>query len=211
MVLSVARMMSFVFAQTGETPLPPPPEGTGGVFSELGPILLTAGSLAILLPLLLRIRRHLAAAANRPSPQERVKQAMRAPELAVADQTLVDLEALARESAAMIDNRRRMLEQLIHEADARISELRALQGESLTSRSSESQKFPIRIRHTDPTSVPAKAAMSAPAEPLPMLPAQVLELARQGLTNLEIAREVNQPPGQVELIRSLYESEQPMP
>jgi len=99
---------------------------------------------------------------------------------------LVELEQMARQMTAQLDTRAARLEALIREADEKIAQLQdAGNGVSAPGRSIE-----------------ASSAVLLPSLPDPRH-APVYELADQGLSAWQIARQLNRPNGEIELILAL--------
>ena len=103
---------------------------------------------------------------------------------------LVELERMARQMTAQLDTRAAKLELLIKEADAKIAELRQA-----------GQVGGPMPQWKEPT--PPLALQPAP-DPRHI---QVYELADEGLDGRQIARQLNRPVGEVELILALRQQE----
>lgn len=141
---------------------------------------------------------------------------------------MVEAEEMARQLGAVLDNKAARLELLIEEADKKLAALnRTLVGSSIGAQPSElpTQSQPAPSRTIDPTlldrarleqdlaerqSRVAGRIDPSPLEPTEPEPAEpqstqskVIELAETGLSNIEIAHQLNQPIGQVELILNL--------
>ncbi len=99
---------------------------------------------------------------------------------------LVELSAMARQISAQLDTRAAKLEQLIHEADEKIAELKAL-----TANADGRPAFrpPMRLARTDPE----------PDE----RHAEIYRLADDGRCAQDIAQATDRPKGEVELILAL--------
>lgn len=118
---------------------------------------------------------------------------------------LVELEQMARQMNAQLDTRAARMEELIRQADERLAELRselARQGVAPPPATAVPPARPDDIREE------AEAEDSGEPPPPPPIPidprhAAVYRLADQGRTSSEIAREVGQPAGEVELILAL--------
>ena len=110
---------------------------------------------------------------------------------------LVDLSDMTRQMNAQIDTRAAKLEQLIKDADERIVSLRRLQGEAPE-------------RPTAPLTAPRRRTAPAPSPVLPLSDpvaidldprhAEIYSLADQGRDARQIAAQLNQPSGEIELI-----------
>lgn len=140
---------------------------------------------------------------------------------------LVELEKMARQMNAQLDTRSAKLEELIRQADERIAELRRLGGEDAAEQLRHTlagMRATPSGPKTPPTRIPPSAVGLDPdadlegdfvqadfpdvdtgPAPIPIDPrhAAVYRLADQGRTLPEIAREVGQPAGEVELILAL--------
>jgi hypothetical protein len=102
---------------------------------------------------------------------------------------LVELSEMTRQITAQLDTRSQKLQLLIEEADKRIAELQ---------RSSS----PTAMPRLEPVwSTPARPTM--PADPVEESHQRVYDLADQGQSAGDIARQLNQPRGEVELILAL--------
>ncbi|HZW09104.1 MAG TPA: hypothetical protein VFF69_04300 [Phycisphaerales bacterium] len=101
-----------------------------------------------------------------------------------------DAEELTRRLAAILDNKAARLEALIEQADERARRL-----EALTSRPAPAPPPPLRSepRLDEPD----------PADAVDPFHRRVYELADQGLSPVDIARRIDRPTGQVELILAL--------
>lgn len=103
-------------------------------------------------------------------------------------QMMVELEELTRRFGAQLDAKSQRLEQLLEEADRKIAELEG--------RSSAS-----------PSAAPsAPAASSPPQAPADPLVRKVYELADAGQPIIEIARQLDEQIGKVELILALRQN-----
>jgi hypothetical protein len=103
---------------------------------------------------------------------------------------LVELSEMARQLTAQLDTRSQKLEVLLQEADEKIAKLQN-----------------ARVTEDEPrASIPERQIWTAPAEPLTPVDPQhqaVYSLADQGQGAPEIARQLNRPRGEVELILAL--------
>ncbi|HRQ72528.1 MAG TPA: hypothetical protein PLU35_05830 [Phycisphaerales bacterium] len=145
-------------------------------------LLIAAGLMIILFIVMRKVQQRIAARAQQDmSPRERID-ALRtqAAERDSAEAVMAEMHDLARELAAQLEARAAKLEKLIRDADERLSRLDAL--EAPRARSG---------RQVSPTPT---------ADPLHT---RVYELADRGLPTVEIAREIDRPTGQVELILAL--------
>jgi hypothetical protein len=121
---------------------------------------------------------------------------------------LVELSEMARQMNAQLDTRSQKLQLLLDDADQRIAKLEKLQtqGEGV-----KSQPAAEAIRLNPPATARAITAPSSPAINLPVDPLdaqhqQIYALADQGQGPGDIARELNRPRGEVELILALRPS-----
>lgn len=106
---------------------------------------------------------------------------------------LVELEQMVRTMNAQLDTRAAKIEQLIADADARIAALRRLQGKP-DSAVEPADYPPLRIAQDEPN-----------LEPGDMDPrhAEIYALADGGMSSSEIARKLDRPSGEIELILAL--------
>jgi len=105
------------------------------------------------------------------------------------DQLMCDAEELTRRLAAILDNKAARLEVLIGQADERMRSLEA----ATSARRPGSQQAPERERAVEPE----------PRDAVDPFHRKVYDLADQGLTPVDIARRIDRPTGQVELILAL--------
>lgn len=107
---------------------------------------------------------------------------------------MIELESLARQVNAQIETKYRKLEAVIRDADARIAELRRLEG-TPERQSSGAAVLDVTVGADDRTE---------PAAPTPRVDAAaVRRLADAGTPAGEIARQLGRPIGEVELILAL--------
>lgn len=109
---------------------------------------------------------------------------------------LVELSEMARQITAQLDTRTQKLLMLIQDADERIAALQKI------------DRTPAPVRQTIPTqswsaAVEPPAAVELPPEPVDEQHQQVYTLADDGRNATDIARELNRPRGEVELILAL--------
>jgi hypothetical protein len=156
------------------------------------PYAVLAGLLLITFSLVMRLRKRVRAAAERParSRDRRPGGDEENPLRRSMEQLLVELQGLSRQINAQLDTKMRALTQLTDEARREIERLERLL--------EEAQAGLPRAE----ASAPAPAAEPGPAPPDPR-PRRVYELADAGLGAVEIARQTGQPVGEVELILSL--------
>ena len=104
-----------------------------------------------------------------------------------ADEILLTIEEISRETRAVLDNKIRRLEMLVDEADARIRELRSLVSGK-------------------PAPLPG-----SPNEETDPVRRQIYELHDHGVDVVEIARQTDLPPGEIQLILGLRPSRSDQP
>lgn len=203
----------------------------GGGKSLLGPMLLAFGVLLMVTIMMRHLRRK---SMNRPAPQPIENRIASIHERAASsigpvERTMSDAEELARRLSATMENKAARLELLIDESERKLEELnRAIaQVSRATPVSSERAGRPLRSidpsvldrarveqdraernGHQQASSQAAPPARTAEAPPPPSDPVhrRVWALADDGMPTLEIARSLNQPIGQVELILNLRKS-----
>lgn len=174
------------------------PGGGGGAFSreDLSIGLIALGSIMMLIVIARMLgRRKPRARAGMHAPA--TAQEAAAPKFTSTashdrlERLMADAEELTRRLAAVLDNKAAKIEVLIEQADER---LRALEGAA-------ARPGPAAGRGE---AADARDAQDAPA-PLSMDPLhrKVYDLADQGLTPVDIARKIDRPTGQVELILAL--------
>lgn len=111
---------------------------------------------------------------------------------------LVELSEMARQISAQLDTRSAKLETLIHEADEKIAALAAL-----SEAAAGTNGAPMPMAHHEAR---APQLESAPIPPPPTIDPrhqEVYELADGGGAAPDIARQLNRPRGEVELILAL--------
>ena len=114
---------------------------------------------------------------------------------------LVELSEMARQMTAQLDTRAAKLEVLLKEADERIAILRSLGRSQPDSTVSDSTP-----NASDGVIVEARASSISTRLPEPKMDprhAQVYDLADEGLSPPEIARQLGRPSGEIELILAL--------
>lgn len=134
------------------------------------------------------------------SAQRKVEQQM--------TELLVELEKMVRQMNAQLDTRAARLEELIRQADERIAELKSLEG----GRSGGGGYIGSHSASQPPLGFTGQMGRPGRVEDIPEVPApipidprhaMVYRLADEGRSPVEIAREIGQPAGEVELILAL--------
>ena len=151
------------------------------------PIVMVAGvvGLGILLTFSIRgkiARRNL----ERPSPRQRIEQLKARRPREHAQTQAAELVELARRLASQLDNKTVHLERLIRQADERIALLSGKPG-----------------KHKPAPSEPRAEQAATPPPPPDPLRKRVYELADAGRNPIEIAQELDEQVGKVELILAL--------
>ena len=159
--------------------------------SLLGPLVMMIGVVGVGVLLTISIRGKIARRnAARPTARQWIEQVktvrQRSDDVEVQ---AADLMETARRLSAQLDNKAQRLETLIREADERIAAMSAAHRADIH-RAAEAPTEP-----RPPTSPP-------PREPDPLTRA-IYELADQGRTPLEIAQELDEQVGKIELILAL--------
>lgn len=152
------------------------------------PQMLMAAGVALALVVVMRsLRQRTRRGAEQLSPQERIERIKQKSGMeGDLRQMMVELEDLTRRFSAQLDAKSVRLERLLEEADERIAELKRL---------------------TDaPGAKPAPAQLSQPEEPLDPVAIEVYRLADSGKRPLEIARQLDEHVGKVELILALRQA-----
>jgi len=117
---------------------------------------------------------------------------------------LVQLTELSREINAQIDTRFAKLEQAIADADERIAAL-----EALLRRAAGIENVDVVVTDDGVSETETKRPESIEAEPADPRYTRIYELADQGLSAVEIAQQVGQTAGEVELILNLRRGKRP--
>jgi len=188
------------------------PTGAAGG-SSIAPMLIVAGVVLLTIWAVASLRRRLAARGGE-SPSERVRARMeglreRQSAQREVDSYAADAEELTRRLAAHLDNKAARIEELIAEATRAGDRLAALLEQSQARGASEqsSQRLPQRPQdERRPSWVASEAAEDEhpePRSPTDPVKRRVYELADEGLPPVEIARELEEHIGKVELILAL--------
>ena len=137
--------------------------------------------------------------ADRLSPRELIEQLKAAGRHRVdAQSASAELLDSARELAAKLDNKAARLEVLIQQADERISLMSQLSGTGAVA-----QDGPPLTRAAEPDRARTPVATTGPPISLDPLTQSVYELADTGFQPIQIAQELDEQVGKVELILSL--------
>jgi len=188
------------------------PTGAAGG-SSIAPMLIVAGVVLLTIWAVASLRRRLAARGGE-SPSERVRARMeglreRQSAQREVDSYAADAEELTRRLAAHLDNKAARIGELIAEATRAGDRLAALLEQSQARGASEqsSQRLPQRPQdERRPSWVASEAAEDEhpePRSPTDPVKRRVYELADEGLPPVEIARELEEHIGKVELILAL--------
>jgi hypothetical protein len=166
-------------------------------------ILMVAGVVAIGVLLTISIRGKIARRnADRPTGRELIDQVKSRAHTGagqdVAEQT-AEMVNTARRLAAQLDNKAKRLEILIGEADRRIEALGGSATAAPVERTPESPKA-RKTAEPPPRPEPEDPAPEPPADPLTRA---VYELADRGRNAIDIARELDEQVGKIELILAL--------
>lgn len=168
--------------------------------------LLPAGLVLITMALLMGVLRRRRQMANRGTAREQVERLKQESGMRGDLETLmVEIEQLAKRLGAQLDAKTVQLEKLLREADARITELRRHQAGGAepgpaggvagaaagTAVSADLPAAPLAVAEPDPPSGDDALAR------------RVDELDKKGLASVEIARQLNEHVGKVELILAL--------
>ncbi len=137
--------------------------------------------------------------ANRLSPRETIEQLKTASQQrGHAQSALAELLDTAQQVGAKLDNKAARLELLIQQADERISLMSQLSGTGAVA-----QDGPPLTGAAEPDRAHAAVAANGPPLPLDPLTESVYELADTGYQPVQIAQELHEQVGKVELILSL--------
>ena len=164
---------------------------------DLPTMLMIAGVVLLGLLLLVNTRRKIVRGqAKQLTPRERVERAKQTQGMKDdLRQMMVELEDLTRRFSSQLDAKSARLERLIDEADRRIEQLEQTGDGTASPPAAESTNAP---ESAEPAEEPP--ADQSPADPLA---AEVYSLADQGYTAFDIARQLKQHIGTVELILAL--------
>lgn len=182
------------------TPMTPPVDGPSMLAGGL-----MAGGVAILATMLLiRARRRARRSATRERPV--VGQPPRTADTATArtlEQLMVEVQELTRLCAAQMENRAVRLEKLIRDADERLERLEQASGGAPISHLAHRPQVELRGGASDGFGGGAGAPLMATLDGPDPLTRQVYRLADDGRSAVEIARELDEQIGKVDLILAL--------
>jgi len=199
--------------------------------SLLGPMLLAFGVILMVTLMMRHLRRK---SMSRPVPQPIENRIASIHERAVSsigpvERTMSDAEELARRLSATMENKAARLELLIEESERKLEELNRAIAQISRATPASPERAARPLRAIDPSVLDrarveqdraernghqhGQAASGAPtrtaetaAAPADPVHRRVWALADDGMPTLEIARSLNQPVGQVELILNLRKS-----
>jgi hypothetical protein len=164
---------------------------SGDDVSPLVQWLLPAGLLLLVLGLFMTMRNRRRRQSTRPTAREQLERSRQTQAMkGDLEELMVEIERLTRRFASQIDTKTAELESLIREADERIVQLRDAAAQA------------SRRRVDEPA---GHAAIDAPA--VDPLTRQVHELADRGAAPVEIARQLNEHVGKIELILALRKTQ----
>ncbi|MHC5023478.1 MAG: hypothetical protein ACYTGG_06145 [Planctomycetota bacterium] len=159
----------------------------------MGPLVVVVGIIMIAVLITVSIRGRVARRqAAAPPPREMIQQIKdRASSRAATTSSTSEMVDTARRLAAQLDNKAARLEQLIAEADQRLQRLQRLEQQHVSDT-------------PPPPPPPAPDPYALPTEPEPdPLTRSVYDLADNGHEPVEIARQLDEQIGKVELILAL--------
>ena len=178
---------------------------------QLSHLLFFAGVTLISISLLHRYRkRHRQQIDQSLTPQEHVEQSRQVRGLrGDLEHLMVEVEQLAKRMGSQLDAKAMTLEQLLQKAEEQIAALEALERRTQQAPTSteasdpEAPTFPRPV--ADPAAPPAEAEPSTPAdaETIDLLTRRVYAMADAGLAAMDIARQLGEQIGKVELILAL--------
>lgn len=152
------------------------------------------GALLIVMGLMMRLHKRRRQQGQRLTAREQLERASQQQALRNdLEQVMVEVEQLAKRLGAQLDAKAVRLEQLIRQADARITALGGLDQRDAPA--------PSAFPSDDPP--PDRAPSGIDAAQADALSRSVCELADRGLSPVQIARELGEHVGKVELILAL--------
>jgi hypothetical protein len=178
--------------------------GDQGFFSQ---VLLIGGLTLITFYLISRIKRRRKDGGARLTGHEQLERNRQQRGLrGDLEQLMVEVEQLAKRMGSQLDAKSHRLEMLVRQADERIAELRRLQGD-VPAHDAAAPAPPPSPDRLDAASIatPMPDAAAQPEASLPQgaLARSVYALADQGLTSAQIAKELDEQVGKVELVLAL--------
>lgn len=190
--------------------LPPPDAGNGSGLPEVNPwagLLMAAGAMLLMFLVMMNLRRKISARHEaKEEPRERIERVRQANGMQNdLRQMMVELEDLTRRFGSQLDARSAKLEALIEEADAKIAQLQRLSGKPGAAAPAAAPRGPKTMGKGKDLASGESVELPAAAEPeeLDPLSGAVYKLADQGKKPPDIARELGEHIGKVELILAL--------
>lgn len=123
------------------------------------------------------------------------------------ERLMTDAEELTRRLAAILDNKAARIEVLIEHADQRLQALEAANNAAAPLAQSnipDAKQATTNLSLTEPPPrTPIENPTATPSNALDPLHRKVYDLADEGLNPVDIARQIDRPTGQVELILAL--------
>lgn len=173
-----------------------PADQSSSLLGSLGPTLLFVFGMLVLIAVLFRVlRKNTARRRSDPlaTPRERIERIRsEAGSRAHVETYSAEAEELTRRLSAILDNKAARLELLIEEADQRLARLtQAAVGSGVRTRPHEPEAHAFR---------PSQPA----GEAIDPMHRRICELAEDGLDPVQIAKRLEQPIGQVELVLNLH-------
>lgn len=168
----------------------------------LGDGLLLLGILMVTLSLLMRLRKRQKGAGQRLTAREELERARQSRGLrGDMEELMVEVEQLAKRLGAQLDAKSIQIERLVREADEKIAHLQRLQDETTVSKAAVRVSPQMNSRPPHPESTPTTAPTTSSVEDL--LTKSIYELADAGTDPVEIAKNLDEHVGKVELILAL--------
>lgn len=172
-------------------------------------MLLVLGAVGIALFLLISIRAKIARRNAAILPPRDQIEALKAESAARQDADAIhaNLQDIARKLSAQLDNKAERLEQLIQQADERLARLEASPAKNTNHAPTPAPRKVISQSPTSTTDEPPVAAQArTEPEPTDSLRRAIYALADRGRSALDIARELDEHLGKIELILALRSS-----
>lgn len=183
-----------------------------------GNMLMLVAVLLLLTLLVYNIRKRGRGQEDRPDPRQQMEQRKQAGGMQNdLREMMVELENVTRQFSSQLDAKSRKLEKLIEQADERIATLQRMAPGGERSVGDDGQlQGPTRVESMAPgpasdpgpasSAAPAEVETPAAAEPTPVSK-KVYQLADAGCDAAQIARELGEHIGKVELILALRQEE----